>query len=83
MRRANDFLLPAIIIVSDQNQDGNISLTELRDVMAIYNWIPEGIRYILFIDNILIIKQNHNQARASLIKWCEIRKSHLTVTKMA
>ena len=68
MRRANDFLLPAIIIVSDQNQDGNISLTELRDVMAIYNWIPESIRYILFIDNILIIKQNYNQARASLIK---------------
>ena len=44
MTRANDFLLPALIIVSDQNRDGSISLSELHDVMAMYNWIPDDVR---------------------------------------
>lgn len=45
MKRPNDYLLAAVVMVSDQNSDGKIDHEELLDIMKLYNWVPDDIRY--------------------------------------
>ena len=45
MKRPNDYLLAAVVMISDQNSDGNIDHEELLDIMRLYNWVPDDIRY--------------------------------------
>ena len=46
MKRPNDYLLAAVVMVSDQNSDGKIDHEELLDIMKLYNWVPDDIRYL-------------------------------------